>query len=156
MSKGKILKIRVGHEANCSSEMVVMYMLALGGVTYLPMSLITTAVQAAKLRTDTPRGWKRLLYWFVPQIVGLGLTAYFVRLAFNSSYSVIGPVVMALTMGMSLFVSITASYILVPRLKHRSLIYLIAPLVMVLSCIALYWLSVVYGEVVRKVLSPLL
>jgi len=131
MHKGKILKIRIGHEANCSSGMVAMFMLMVGGVTYLPLSLITAAIQASKLRADVARTGKRIGYWVVPQVLGLGVAAFLVYWAFTSNYAVTGPLITALAMGLSFALSVTAGYRLAPRIGYW--ICVVAPLVLVLA-----------------------
>lgn len=50
--KGKILKIRMGHEANCSSAMFLVLMLYAGAATYLPTGMITAGLQAHQARSD--------------------------------------------------------------------------------------------------------
>jgi hypothetical protein len=131
MHKGKILKIRMGHEANCSSGMVAMFMLMVGGVTYLPLSPITAVVQAASLPADAPQTRSRAKYWVIPQVLGVGITAFLVYGALNSGYAVSGPLLTALAMGLSFALSVIVGYKLASRIGYW--VCLVNPLVLVVG-----------------------
>lgn len=60
MGKGKILKIRLGHEANCSSGAVVIVLWGVGSATYLLLAIVAAIVQAAIIAWRRP-SWIILL-----------------------------------------------------------------------------------------------
>lgn len=136
MDKGKVLKIRVGHEANCSSGMVVVYILMVAAVTHLPLSLIAASAQAAKLNKDAPRKERRLRYWLIPQILGLVCTAFMVWLSFDSFYGYSSDLAMlALAIGGSFALAITIGYFLAARMRSSGWVVLIVPLAFVLGVV---------------------
>ena len=139
MSKGKILKIRIGHEANCSSGMVAMFMLMVGGVTYLPLSVTTAAVQASKLSTGALRGGKGTSCWIIPQVLGLVVTAFLVYGSFTSGYGVSGPLSAALAMGVSFALAVTVGYVLASRIKYW--VCLVSPLILTAGFVLFYMVS---------------
>jgi len=129
MGEGKILKIRLGHEANCSSGMVAMFILFLGAVTHFPLSIITSAIQAKKMPVNAQRNRRDFRYWLIPQLLGLVITAIMISIAVTSGYGILGPLMTALIVGISFAISITAGYILVPRIRY--LTCFIVPLIFV-------------------------
>jgi hypothetical protein len=129
MNKGKILKIRMGHEANCSSGMVSLLLLMIGTVTYVPLSVIAAAVQAKKMPEDAPQGRKRLIYLIVPQVLGLAITAYLVYQAYTAGYNPESPLVLSLVMGCSFALSIAVGYKLASRIRYLNC--LVVPAVLV-------------------------
>lgn len=135
MQKGKILKVRMGHEANCSSGMVVVFLLMIGGVAYLPLSLITAAVQAAKLRGDASHTRKRVLYWVIPQLLGLGVVVAMLYVTFTGNYGTTVPLIVALALAISFAMSVTAGYWFAPELGY--LVLIVCPLVFIIGLIVL-------------------
>jgi ABC-type transport system involved in cytochrome c biogenesis permease subunit len=129
MNKGKILKIRMGHEANCSSGMVSLLLLMIGTVTYVPLSVITAAVQAKKMPEDAPKGRKLLIYLIIPQVLGLAITAYLVYQAYTAGYNPQSPLVLALVMGCSFALSVAIGYTLASRMRYLNC--LVVPSVLV-------------------------
>jgi len=129
MRRGKILKIRMGHEANCSSGMVTLFLMMLGTVTYIPLSVITAAVQAKKMPEDAPQGKKRLIYLIIPQVLGLAITAFLVYQAYTAGYNPQSPLVLALVMGSSFALSIAVGYKLASRISYLNC--LVVPSVLV-------------------------
>jgi predicted lysophospholipase L1 biosynthesis ABC-type transport system permease subunit len=131
MKTGKILKVRLGHEANCSSGMVGLVMLMLGAVTYLPLSLITATVQAAKLKRDNPKSKWQILYWVIPQVLGLGLFALQLWIA-NDGYGLAGWLLeLAIAFELCFALAVTAGYIIVRRLRYPFLLCLLVPLILI-------------------------
>lgn len=118
MHRGKILKIRMGHEANCSSGMVVLFLLMIGAVTYFPLSVITAAVQAKMMPKEAPQGRKRLIYLIIPQLLGLAITAFLAYEAYTAGYNPESPLVLAVVMGCSFALSIAVGYKLASRIRY--------------------------------------
>lgn len=129
MNKGKILKIRMGHEANCSSGMVTLFLLMIGAATYVPLSLITAVVQAKKMPGEAPQGKKRLIYLIIPQVLGLAITAFLAYEAFTMGYNPKGPFAVVLIMGIAFALSIAVGYKLASRISYLNC--LVVPSVLV-------------------------
>lgn len=130
MHKGKILKVRPGHEANCSSGMIAMFVLMAGGTLYLPLAMITAIVQAtgsSKAQTTGDRKWR---YWIVPQILGLVPLAHLVHTTYSSGYGVTLPLLISLAMGLAFALTTAAGYILAPRIRYW--LCLLVPVLLVL------------------------
>jgi hypothetical protein len=136
MQKGKIVKVRVGHEANCSSGMIAMFLLMGGAATYLPLALISAVVQASRLSEKGRENSAKLMYWLVPQLLGLGLTAFGVYFALTSGYGVSGPLLIALIMGVSFAIAVSVGYKLAPRIRYW--VCLVVPLI-TMSGVAIFW-----------------
>lgn len=74
MRKGSILKIKPGHEANCSSGMVATYFMMLGSCSLVPLATITAIIHSLKAGAISERPLmdrKNLLYLIIPLCVGL-------------------------------------------------------------------------------------
>lgn len=134
MSKGQILKVKIGHDANCSSGMITMVFLLYGSGVYLLLSFITSVVCAVirtiKLKTHRKKDKVHILYWIIPQILGLGLTAFLGCVAFADNAAVL--TVGALAMNIFLALSTVIGYILMQRIKHPVLLIgttLLVPLI---------------------------
>ena len=143
MRKGKILKVRPGHEANCSSGMVPLFLLVLGGGSGLLITVGTAVAQATGRRKQAAAGRLGRGYLVVPLVLalvvltGLGLWLY------GESYSRIDEVaivVLSLGLAASAAGAVAAGYRLAPRVRYW--ILLIVPLVFlggaVLSAIAAF------------------
>jgi hypothetical protein len=126
MNKGKVLKIRMGHEANCSSGMVLVMILMGGGVTLLPASVIIGAIHAAMLGGDKKPA-HRWLYWFIPFLLGLAFIGFFTNYDQTSGY---GSSFTLLIIGIGLLFIVLSfiSYSKAPRIKHPGWLSLILPL----------------------------
>jgi hypothetical protein len=135
MRKGRILKVRSGHEANCSSGMVALTILMGAAVTLLPSSLIVAGIQAGGLGRDrTPPN--RQLYWILPVGLGIlltGLTAWWsTGLGYNDRYLVL----FVLGVGGSFILACVIGYVSAPRMNHPGWLVLIAPLIVVVGSVA--------------------
>lgn len=132
MQEGKILKIRVGHEANCSSGMVPLIMLMFGGPTFLLLTIVASIVQAAKLKDDALTSERRKRYLTVPLVIGLivaaGLTIFFLVASYGASDQA-ACLILGLSSIVSCSLAIAAGYKLVPRI--RGFVCLVAPLIFV-------------------------
>jgi len=89
MNKGKILKLRLGHDANCSAmSYIAEVMVSYGGYLLFLLVLVVAqvALQAKRLATKPQIGRLRLILWVVPHLVampflwiwasGTGMTGY--------------------------------------------------------------------------------
>lgn len=135
--KGKgILRVRLGHEANCSSGMVVMATFLASGLVLLPLTVITGVCQAIDLKADAPKSKRAFLYWLLPLIPGLVVMAFLLRLASNY---VLGPDLAALILGPVTFyaLAIWIGYHYAPRFKRTGFRVLIVPGIFVLGWAAL-------------------
>jgi hypothetical protein len=148
LTKGKILKVRIGHEANCSSGMIAGFLVIYGSGAYLLLSLITSmthaVVRAANLRTGEEGGRVPIVYWIVPQVIGLVLTVLLGWVAFWDNAATL--VVIALMMSIFLALSTVAGYVLIQRTRHPILLFgvvLLVPLIFAV-CMTIY-LRVFWG-----------
>ena len=133
IGKGKILKIRLGHEANCSSGMIAMFILMAAAVTHLPLAIVTAIIHVTRLKKDAEKKW-RILYWLVPQILGLGFTAFLIRLSLDEFYGYSRYLtVFAAAIGASFALATTATYLPASRIRRAWLVVPMAPLVFVLG-----------------------
>jgi hypothetical protein len=135
MRKGKILKIRMGHEANCSSGMVFLGMLFYSAVLHLPTGLITAGLQAGDVKK---RGEIRKGIQLVPQIVGLLITAFLFYIGYDwgeFSYGVLG-----LFIGAAFAISVFAGNKLAHKIGYWNL--LVVPLINIASAYVLFWLYI--------------
>lgn len=132
--KGRILRIRMGHEANCSSGMISGFFLMCGSGVYLLLSLITSTVYAVvrtnMVKRDEQDSKMPIAYWTVPQLPGLGLAILLGWIAFadNAAYLTIG----ALAMSVFLALSTGVGYILMQRVRRPVLLIgtaLLVPLI---------------------------
>lgn len=111
MNKGKILKVRHGHDANCSSYAYMGYILvAFLGYAALLCALVATqtALRARKWAGEPWLGKAKIGLWVLPHLVGIGLllvTAFESgAMNYGSSVCVGGLVlVMLITMGVGVF-----------------------------------------------------
>jgi len=134
MKKGTILKIRLGHEANCSSGMVAMAILMVAAYTHFPLTVITGIVQAVALERGRPRSQWHVMYWIVPQMIGLCCTAILVWLSVDHIYGNPGWLtVMALVIGGSYAAAVTIGYFWASRTRYGILAPLIVPATFVLG-----------------------
>jgi hypothetical protein len=142
MTRGRILKVKEGHEANCSSGMIALMILIGAGVTLLPASLITAGLQATRLRRgESPL--KQTQYWAIP--VGFGIIATLVGIWFVSSsgYSDSYLLPLVLSLGGSYILAVMTGYALAPRLKRTGWLFLLVPLILVAGgAISLYLSSI--------------
>jgi hypothetical protein len=134
MKKGKILKIRVGHEANCSSGMVPMFMLILGSGGGLLATLAASVAQAMAHHKNASTRRLSKGYLLIPIVLGLlGIAALGLWL-YPESYSRADQAsIVALGLGIAASYSLTVGggYLLAPRLRYWLL--LVAPLIFILS-----------------------
>lgn len=137
MQEGKILKIRVGHEANCSSGMVPLIMLMFGGPTFLLLTIVASIVQAVKLKDDAVTSERRKRYLTVPLVIGLtvaaGLTLFFLPASYGASDQA-ACLLLGIGSAVSWSLAIAAGYRLAPRI--RGFVCLVVPLILVASLAA--------------------
>lgn len=130
MRKGRILKVRPGHEANCSSGMVALVMLVGAAVTLLPASLIVAGVQAANLgKGKSPS--RRGLYWIVPLVVGVLATVLGCMFVGTSGFDSAALVAIVLGIGGSFILACLTGYVMAPRMGHPYWLLLLAPVILV-------------------------
>jgi hypothetical protein len=131
MSKGKILRVRMGHEANCSSGMYAAYfILIVGRAAFLLVALLSLVVQAANLRNPALDDRRRFRYWATPQVIGLILSAILILFVFFvDSIGLWSLWMVLLVLSIPFALSITVGYVLLPRIKYPILSVLIALLV---------------------------
>jgi hypothetical protein len=137
MNRGQVIKVKSGHDANCSSGMIALTVLMGAAVTLLPISLIVAGIQAANLgRGQCPR--RRALYWIVP--VGLGLVATLVAAGWVTSlgYSDSYLVRVVVVVGGSFILAGLTGYMLAPRMNRPAWLVLLAPLILVAGGAALF------------------
>jgi hypothetical protein len=136
MFKGRILKIRPGHEANCSSGMIPMFMLVLGsGASFLLTLGPSIALVLGHCRS-TPSGRLSKWYLIAPLVLGWLVVAGLVLWLYPESYSrsdEAAIVVLGLGIAASYSLAVAAGYRLVPRL--RGWICLLTPLICALGVI---------------------
>ena len=107
MKKGKILKARPGHDANCSSHAYIGYILvnlAAYGALLLVLVLAQVALRAKHLADKPWLSKLKLGLWIVPHLLGIGVTLFlgFESGAMNYGSSVcVGGVVLMMLIGMS-------------------------------------------------------
>ncbi|MEW6347869.1 MAG: ankyrin repeat domain-containing protein [Thermodesulfobacteriota bacterium] len=132
MPKGRILKIKPGHEANCSSGMVAFAVLMTCGVTLLPLSLITAIVHSLKagsLAERPLRSRKNIWYWIIPSCLGCVITALMLWLALTSGHSARVPVTEGVVMGAAFIVAVSMTYYLAWRIGRRRLVFVLIPVI---------------------------
>lgn len=135
MKKGRILKVRLGHEANCSSGMILLIMLFGSAITYLPAAAITGGVQVSETKRDgnvsdkTKRG---------SQIAGLIFTIGLFLLGVTSGYSgtFLGGAALVLVGGYA--IAVKAGNNLAPKIGYWNII--VVPLIQVGLVIGVYLL----------------
>lgn len=152
-NKGKILRVRPGHEANCSSGMVPLYLLILGGGSGLLITVGAAIAQAVEQHKWPAVGQRKRAatgrlgkgYLVIPLVLvlvvltGLGLWLY------GEAYSHIDEaliVLLCLGLAASAGGAMAAGYRLAPRVGYG--ILLISPLVFlagtVLSAVIAFYL----------------
>lgn len=146
MKQGKILKIRMGHEANCSSGMFFALILMAGGATLVPASIITGGIHAFLLGGNKKPA-NRWLYWFIPLLLGLVFTVYSVFINLSSGYddAIFTPLIIGIGL---LFILLSFfSYSKAPYMKHPGWLTLLLPLCLIAgTCIMifLYYVFILY------------
>ncbi|MBN1317539.1 MAG: hypothetical protein JXA42_18800 [Anaerolineales bacterium] len=146
MEQEKVLKIRMGHEANCSSGMVFTMILMGGGVTLLPASIIIGAIHAAKLGNGKKPG-RRWLYWFIPLLLGLVFSVYSAYINQTSGYSDAFFTPLVIGIGLLFIFLSFFSYSRSPRMKRPWWLVLQLPLLLIVgTCLmlSLAYLSLLY------------
>lgn len=135
MKKGKILKVRMGHEANCSSGMILLVMLFGSAITYLPAAAITGGVQVKETERDgyvsekTQRG---------SQIGGLIITIGMFLLGVTSGYSASFLGMAALILGAGYAIAVHTGKNLAPKIGNWNI--LVVPIIQILLVIGVYML----------------
>jgi len=126
MKKGKILKIRLGHEANCSSGMFLLVMLYLSAFTHLPTAFITSGIQAdqAKKHGEISRKTK-----WIPQVIGLIFTAVLFYFGWTSGYSDVYLGMMGLVLGGAFAIAVFAGSKLASKIGYWNM--LVVPIIQV-------------------------
>lgn len=135
MKTGKILKIRIGHEANCSSGMILLVMLYGSAITYLPTGAITGGLQADQARRA---GVVSNRINRNSQIAGLIFTIGLFILGVTSGYSVSFLGMAALVLGGAYAVAVYAGGNLAPKIGYWNI--LLVPLIQALLVIGVYML----------------
>jgi len=126
MNNGKILKIRLGHEANCSSGMVLIAMLFVSGVTHLPTAVIASAVQGYQARRKGEVSQKAM---WIPQVIGLVFTAAMFIYGVVSGYSATYLGIMVLVLGAVFALAVYIGSRLAPKIGYWNI--LAVPLIQV-------------------------
>ena len=139
MSQGKILKIRLGHEANCSSGMVSGMIMAYACMGQVPVAIITASMQMAAARMRWPKIGRRLT-WIVPQVLGLAfIVFYFQRADYGWGYSryPYETITTTATFATGFALAISLGYFLTQRLRSPIWAIPIVPAAFVASVIPL-------------------
>lgn len=106
MNKGKVLKARPGHDANCSSSAYIGYILvnfAAYGALLLVLVVAQVALRAQRLADKPWLNKLKLGLWIVPHLLGIGVTLFLgvESGAMNYGSSVcVGMVVLMMLIGM--------------------------------------------------------
>lgn len=144
MEKGKILKIRFGHEANCSSGMIMIIMLYVSAFTHLPTAIISSAIQAQQARNlgEISKATK-----WTPQVFGLIITFGLFFFGANSGYDGLSLGLMAFIFGGGFAVAVYIGSLLAPKIGYWNI--LVIPLIQVSSVILIYfgmiYISMLFG-----------
>lgn len=134
MIKGKILKVRLGHEANCSSGMFLLVMLYLSAFTYLPAAVITSAIHAKQARRDGEIGqWAKR----IPQIIGLVFTVGLFIFAVTSGYNAASLGMAAVALGAGFAIAVHFGSRLASKIGYWNI--LAVPLIQVALVFILFW-----------------
>ena len=134
MEKGKILKVRFGHEANCSAGAFLTMILYVSAATYLPMTLIVSGIQAHQVRK---RGEiSKNLKW-VPHIVGILITLGLLIIAFSSSFGRVFLGLVAVVLGGVFSIAVFIGAKLAPKIGYWNM--LVVPGIHVALGYALFW-----------------
>lgn len=134
MKKGKILKVRLGHEANCSSGMFLLMMLYLSAFTHLPTSLIASGIQAHQARS---RGEISKKTKWIPQVIGLVFTIGLFLIGIDSGYDGVYLGMMAVVLGAAFAIAVYAGSKLAPKIGYWNI--LAVPLIQVALVYVLFW-----------------
>jgi hypothetical protein len=134
MKKGKILKVRLGHEANCSSGMFLLMMLYLSAYTYLPTSLITSGIQAHQARRHGEINKKTI---WIPQVIGLVFSIALFLIGITSGYDEVYLGMMAVGIGAAFAIAVYAGSKLAPQIGYWNI--LAVPLIQVALVFVLFW-----------------
>jgi hypothetical protein len=134
MRKGKILKARLGREANCSSGMVPMFMLILGGGGSLLLVLGASIAQAIGHHKSASTGKLSKRYLLIPLVFGLvivtGLGLWFYPMSYSRADEA---TIIVLGLGLATWYSlaVVAGYRLASRVRYW--ICLLVPLLFALG-----------------------
>jgi hypothetical protein len=134
---GKILKVRYGHEANCSSGMFLLVMLFAGAVTYLPAAVITSAVQAHQARRLGEISQRAK---WIPQVIGLVITVGLFIWVNPSGYNATSLGILAVVLGVGFAIAVYLGSKLAPKIGYFNI--LAVPLIQVGLVYILMWVVV--------------
>ena len=140
MNRGRILKVRSGHEANCSSGMVALVVLVSAAVTLLPASLVVTGIQAFKQGPGKSPRW-RWLYWAIPLVLsGLAIWAGYM-MVIDSGHNTGFLVSFVFGTGGSFFLACLTGYVMAPRMDRPGWLVLMAPVILVAGSLLSLFIS---------------
>jgi hypothetical protein len=126
MGKGKILKVRLGHEANCSSGMVAIILWGLGTATYLLLAIVAAIVQATII------AWRRPSWIILPILVALfAAPLAYVALTNGLGDSSHPHLLFVLPAILSYVLTVIIGYVLASRLESPYHICLVTPMIFV-------------------------
>ena len=134
MENGKILKVRFGHEANCSSGAFLALILFVSAATHLPMSLIVSGIQAHQVKKQKEISKK--LKW-VPHIVGIVITLGLLVIAISSGFDREFLGLVAVVIGGVFSLAVFIGTKLAPKIGYWNL--LVVPCIHVILGYALFW-----------------
>ena len=135
MKQGKILKIRLGHEANCSSGMILIAMFFASAVTHLPTAAITSGIQARQAKRN---GEISKMVQVISQIIGLVFTVLLFFYGVLSGYSGAFLGLMALMLGAGFAIAVFIGGRLAPKIGYWNI--LAVPLIQVGLIFVLFWI----------------
>lgn len=119
MKNGKILKVRLGHEANCSSGMIFVAMLFLSVITYLPAAVITSAIHANQAKKSGGINQKAKS---IPQIIGLVITIGMFIFGVTSGYNAGSLGMIAVVLGAGFAITAYISSRLAPKIGYWNIL----------------------------------
>jgi hypothetical protein len=125
VEKGKILKVRLGHEANCSSGMNALPLIFAAAVIHLPLTLIAAVLQArSPHKPITERlPWQLIL----PQILGLA------GIVWITVGDVEDMIISGVIFGLAYLGTITIGFVRAPKMKYPWLLLLMLPLMLIVG-----------------------
>ena len=133
MKNGKILKVRLGHEANCSSGMIFVAMLFLSVITYLPTAVITATIHANQAKKSGSISQKARS---IPQIIGLVITIGMLIFGVTSGYNAESLGIIAIVLGAGFAITVYISNKVAPKIGYWNI--LAVPLILVVLVFILF------------------
>lgn len=139
MKKGKILKVRLGHEANCSSGMFLLAMFYYSALTHLLTAVTTAFIQSHQVRYHSEISKKTK---WIPQVIGLVFTVGLFLLGIDSGYDAAYLGMMAVVLGAGFAIAVYIGSRLAPKIGYWNI--LAVPLIQVALVFVLFWVAMYF------------